>query len=95
MQIDRMIERVSLEAAIADQRVRQLEKEREAATRGQTSHFFARRRKAGREALFSQKIGSDFQVAEKLSAVEFKNLFHNVIRRPHDAVRPGGSHFGV
>jgi hypothetical protein len=41
--------------------------------RGQRRHCFARRRKSEEETRFSQKIGSNFQVADKSLVVEFKN----------------------
>jgi hypothetical protein len=80
MQVDQTIERVALEAAIADKMVRQLEKDREATARGQESAIM--RLKADITTCEKQTdLLLDLRLNEQISETEYVSKKHVLVNR--------------
>ena len=80
MQVDRVIERVALEAAITNKMIRQLEKEREATARGQEAAIT--RLKADLAACEKQiDLLLDMRLNEQISEPEYVSKKHILVNR--------------
>jgi hypothetical protein len=80
MQVDRTIERVALEAAVADKMVRQLERDREAMARGQKATIL--RLKADVTTCEKQTdLLLDLRLNEQISETEYVSKKHALVNR--------------